>query len=144
MTARKRKLRKGNDRTPTLTSNRCGHVDTSTSVKEDITPPLRCVAASVTGVQLIQLQKLFPDEDKGRVPGDPGSSSFQERSPCRTTAVPDRALQNESDSAKLSSFYQTTVKELAVLKRSAIVNSLYGGSKLVIEKDKIERTRGIS
>lgn len=50
-------------------------------------------------------------------------------------------LQSESDPAKLSSFYHTAVEELAVLKRSAIVNSLYGGRKLVVEKDKIERIR---
>jgi hypothetical protein len=56
----------------------------------------------------------------------------------------DRPLQNESDPAKLTSFYRTTVEELSVLKRSAIVNSLYGGRKLVVEKDKIERTRGVN
>ncbi|KAF9645243.1 hypothetical protein BDM02DRAFT_3189879 [Thelephora ganbajun] len=55
-----------------------------------------------------------------------------------------RGIQNESDPAKLSSFYHAAVEELAVLKRSAIVNSLYGGWKLVVEKDKIERTRGVN
>ncbi|KAF9781310.1 hypothetical protein BJ322DRAFT_269372 [Thelephora terrestris] len=55
-----------------------------------------------------------------------------------------RGIQNESDPAKLTSFYRTTVEELSVLKRSAIVNSLYGGRKLVVEKDKIERTRGVN
>ena len=59
-------------------------------------------------------------------------------------AIPDRSLQNESDPAKLTSFYHTSVEELAVLKRSAIVNSVYGGRKLVVEKDKIERTRGVN
>jgi hypothetical protein len=58
--------------------------------------------------------------------------------------VSDRTSQNESDPAKLSSFYQTAVEDLAVLKRSAIVNSVYGGRKLVVEKDKIERTRGVN
>jgi len=55
-----------------------------------------------------------------------------------------RGIQTESDSAKLSSFYQTAVEDLAVLKRSAIVNSVYGGWKLVVEKDKIERIRGVN
>ena len=58
--------------------------------------------------------------------------------------VPDPTPQNEPDPAKLSSFYQTAVEDLAVLKRSAIVNSVYGGRKLVVEKDKIERTRGVN
>ena len=59
-------------------------------------------------------------------------------------ATPYRSLQNESDPAKLSAFYRTAVEDLAVLKRSAIVNSLYGGWKLVVEKDKIERTRDVN
>jgi len=55
-----------------------------------------------------------------------------------------RGIQSESDPAKLLSFYHTAVEDLAVLKRSAIVNSVYGGRKLVVEKDKIERTRGVN
>ncbi|PSR75666.1 hypothetical protein PHLCEN_2v8957 [Hermanssonia centrifuga] len=49
-------------------------------------------------------------------------------------------IQNESDPAKLSAFYNEQVKELAVIKRSAIVNQLYGGWRLVVEglKDKPE------
>ena len=34
------------------------------------------------------------------------------------------------------------VKELAVLRRSAIVNQLYGGWRLVVEKQQPERERG--
>ena len=44
-------------------------------------------------------------------------------------------LQEETDPAKLSAFYNERVKELQVLKRSAIVNQLYGGWRLVVEKD---------
>lgn len=44
--------------------------------------------------------------------------------------------QNETDPAKLAAFYDERAKELAVLKRSAIVNQLYGGWKLVVEKEK--------
>ena len=47
-------------------------------------------------------------------------------------------LQNENDPAKLSMFFNKHVEELAVLKRSAIVNQLYGGWRLVVEKDKPE------
>ena len=31
-----------------------------------------------------------------------------------------------------------------MLKRGAIVNSLYGGWKLVVEKDRVERIRGVN
>ena len=44
-----------------------------------------------------------------------------------------RALQTESDPAKISTMYQDAVKDLAVLRRSAMVNQLYGGWKLVVE-----------
>lgn len=54
-----------------------------------------------------------------------------------------RTLQNESDPAKLSSFYHIAAEEHAVLKRGAILNSLYGGWKLAVEEDRIERTRGV-
>lgn len=47
-----------------------------------------------------------------------------------------RNVQDEKDPAKLSAFYNERVKELSVLKRGAIVNSLYGGWKLVVEKEK--------
>jgi len=58
--------------------------------------------------------------------------------------VADWSSQNESDSTKLSTFYHTALEDLAVLKRSAIVNSVYGGRKLVVETDRIERTRGVN
>ncbi|KAH7922130.1 hypothetical protein BV22DRAFT_1071020 [Leucogyrophana mollusca] len=53
-----------------------------------------------------------------------------------------RAMQAEEDQAKLSSMYSDAVKELAVLRRSAIVNQLYGGWKLAVEDQKEVRTRG--
>ncbi|KAJ3559540.1 hypothetical protein NM688_g283 [Phlebia brevispora] len=46
-----------------------------------------------------------------------------------------REVQGETNPAKLSAFYNKQVEELAVLKRSAIVNQLYGGWRLVVEKD---------
>ena len=49
---------------------------------------------------------------------------------------------NETDPAKLTAFYNERAKELAVLKRSAIVNQLYGGWRLVVEEQKPERERG--
>ncbi|EPQ51830.1 hypothetical protein GLOTRDRAFT_80829 [Gloeophyllum trabeum ATCC 11539] len=53
-----------------------------------------------------------------------------------------RQIQNEQDPQKLTSFYNEARKELAVLKRSAVVNQLYGGWRLVVEKQKPERERG--
>lgn len=53
-----------------------------------------------------------------------------------------RAIQNEKDTARVSSLYSDAVKELAVLKRSAIVNQLYGGWRLAVEKQKPSRDRG--
>lgn len=50
-------------------------------------------------------------------------------------------MQNETDPAKLAAFYEDQAKELAVLKRSAIVNQLYGGRRLVVEEEP-ERERG--
>lgn len=50
--------------------------------------------------------------------------------------------QNEKDTARVSSLYSDAVKELAVLKRSAIVNQLYGGWRLAVEKQKPSRDRG--
>lgn len=42
-------------------------------------------------------------------------------------------IQNESDPEKLRSSYQEAVADLAVLRRGAIVNQLYGGWKLAVE-----------
>jgi hypothetical protein len=38
----------------------------------------------------------------------------------------------------VSAFYKNALGELAVLKRSAIVNQLYGGWRLVVEKNKMK------
>ena len=43
--------------------------------------------------------------------------------------------QNEQDAVKLSLFYSNAMKELAVLRRSVVVNQLYGGYKLAVESD---------
>jgi len=45
-----------------------------------------------------------------------------------------RAIQNESDPTKLRTMYAEAVSDLAVLRRSAIVNQLYGGWKLAVEE----------
>ncbi|RDX41296.1 hypothetical protein OH76DRAFT_1449782 [Lentinus brumalis] len=55
-----------------------------------------------------------------------------------------RDIQKETDEAKLAAFYAEKTKELAVLKRSAIVNRLYGGWKLVVEDQKPARERSDS
>jgi hypothetical protein len=43
------------------------------------------------------------------------------------------ASQDETDSEKIRSKYLDAVQELTVLRRSAIVNQLYGGWKLAVE-----------
>ncbi|KAF8892956.1 hypothetical protein BD779DRAFT_1620877 [Infundibulicybe gibba] len=56
-----------------------------------------------------------------------------------------KAAQAESDPAKLAAFYSEGKKELAVLRRSAIVNQLYGGWRLAIEDEpRVERERGVN
>ncbi|KAJ7177962.1 hypothetical protein C8R46DRAFT_888373 [Mycena filopes] len=44
-----------------------------------------------------------------------------------------RTLQNETDAGKIRSIYSDAVAELAVLRRSAIVNQMYGGWRLAVE-----------
>lgn len=51
---------------------------------------------------------------------------------------------DEQDPAKLRAFYDEKKKELEVLKRSAIVNQLYGGWKLVVEQQQPVRERADS
>ncbi|KAI6002100.1 hypothetical protein EDD15DRAFT_1579784 [Pisolithus albus] len=53
-----------------------------------------------------------------------------------------RNMQVEQDSGKLSHAYGEAVKELAVLRRSAMVNQLYGGWRLVVENQSEVRERG--
>ncbi|KIK64955.1 hypothetical protein GYMLUDRAFT_160373 [Collybiopsis luxurians FD-317 M1] len=52
-----------------------------------------------------------------------------------------RAIQSESDPARLKSMYSEAAQDLAVLRRSAIVNQLYGGWRLAVEDQKPERFR---
>jgi len=52
----------------------------------------------------------------------------------RRTKESFEAVKNETDPQKLSAFYAEQSRELAVLKRSAIVNQLYGGWKLAVEE----------
>ncbi|PCH36892.1 hypothetical protein WOLCODRAFT_140631 [Wolfiporia cocos MD-104 SS10] len=52
-----------------------------------------------------------------------------------------REMEKETDPAKLTAFYNERTEELAVLKRSAVVNQLYGGWRLVVEKQNAQRER---
>ncbi|KDQ56728.1 hypothetical protein JAAARDRAFT_36218 [Jaapia argillacea MUCL 33604] len=72
------------------------------------------------------------------------SYNFREYFLRRTKSTFREIQQNEQDPAKVSALYNDAVKEHAVLKRSAIVNQLYGGWKLVVEDQKPERTRGVN
>ncbi|EAU84000.1 hypothetical protein CC1G_11438 [Coprinopsis cinerea okayama7 len=47
-----------------------------------------------------------------------------------------RQMQNETDPDKVRDLYAQAVKDSAVLRRSAIVNQLYGGWKLAVEVQK--------
>ncbi|RXW23222.1 hypothetical protein EST38_g2644 [Candolleomyces aberdarensis] len=47
-----------------------------------------------------------------------------------------RAMQNETDPHKLRDMYADAVRDSTILRRSAIVNQLYGGWKLSIEVEK--------
>jgi len=66
----------------------------------------------------------------------------------RRTKETFRTMQNESDPERLRSMYSEVVKENAVLRRSAVVNQLYGGWKLAVEAKQQEeqpeaiKTRG--
>lgn len=50
--------------------------------------------------------------------------------------------QNEKDPQKQTALYAQAMKESAVLKRSTIVNQLYGGWRLVVEDQKPTHDRG--
>ena len=50
-------------------------------------------------------------------------------------------MQAEQDPTRLSLLYSDAAKELAVLRRSAIVNQLYGGSRLAVEDEGKEGLR---
>ncbi|PPQ86417.1 hypothetical protein CVT25_003539 [Psilocybe cyanescens] len=50
-----------------------------------------------------------------------------------------RAIQNESDPERVRSLYSDAVRESTVLRRSAIVNQLYGGWKLTIEVEDAQK-----
>lgn len=49
-------------------------------------------------------------------------------------ATDDGGLQAETDPVKVKSLYSDAVAELTVLRRSVIVNQLYGGWTLAVEK----------
>ncbi|KAF7978781.1 hypothetical protein HWV62_44830 [Athelia sp. TMB] len=51
------------------------------------------------------------------------------------------ATQAEKDTSKLSTMYNDAVREHTVLKRSAIVNQLYGGWRLAVENEGQEGIR---
>ncbi|KAJ7628610.1 hypothetical protein FB45DRAFT_918748 [Roridomyces roridus] len=54
----------------------------------------------------------------------------------RRTRETFRTLQNETDGTKIQSMYSDAVAELAVLRRSAAVNKMYGGWRLAVETSK--------
>ncbi|KAF8480282.1 hypothetical protein DFH94DRAFT_838924 [Russula ochroleuca] len=57
----------------------------------------------------------------------------------RRTKSTFKEMQNEKDPARVAALYNESVKELTALKRGAIVNQLYGGWTLAVEKQKLQR-----
>ena len=57
----------------------------------------------------------------------------------RPSALLTSLLQEADDSSALSKQYSEAVKELAVLRRSAIVNQLYGGWRLAVEDENAKK-----
>ncbi|KZS96969.1 hypothetical protein SISNIDRAFT_406593 [Sistotremastrum niveocremeum HHB9708] len=53
-----------------------------------------------------------------------------------------KSIQNEQDPDKLTRFYDEASKELEVLRRAALINGMYGGQKLVVEREGAVRLRG--
>ncbi|EIW79740.1 hypothetical protein CONPUDRAFT_57919 [Coniophora puteana RWD-64-598 SS2] len=53
-----------------------------------------------------------------------------------------RTLEHEHDFLKQTSLFTQAEKDLAVLKRCAIVNQIYGGGKLAVETQSEVRERG--
>ncbi|KAF5348799.1 hypothetical protein D9756_009782 [Leucocoprinus leucothites] len=54
----------------------------------------------------------------------------------RRTKETFRNIQSEEDPQKLRTMYADAVKELNVIRRSAIVNQLYGGWRLAVESER--------
>jgi hypothetical protein len=59
--------------------------------------------------------------------------------PCLYNLPLVHTLQNERDPERVAALYSENVKELATLKRGAIVNQLYGGWTLAVEKQNLAR-----
>jgi len=49
-----------------------------------------------------------------------------------------RDIQNEKDPAKIAAFCEDAATELEVLRRSVVMNKLYGSSKLAVEKSDVK------
>ncbi|KAI0287180.1 hypothetical protein BC826DRAFT_1093441 [Russula brevipes] len=62
----------------------------------------------------------------------------------RRTKSTFRDIQNERDPERVAALYSDNVKELAALKRGAIVNQLYGGWTLAVERQNLARERSDS
>ncbi|KAH9962233.1 hypothetical protein BC827DRAFT_1358697, partial [Russula dissimulans] len=62
----------------------------------------------------------------------------------RRTKSTFREIQKERDPARLAALYSESIKELTTLKRGAIVNQLYGGWTLAVEKQNLRRDRSDS
>jgi len=59
----------------------------------------------------------------------------------RRTKSTFKDIQGEKDPARVAVLYSEAAKELTSLRRSAIVNQLYGGWTLAVEKQKLQQER---
>ncbi|KAF9530631.1 hypothetical protein CPB83DRAFT_762884 [Crepidotus variabilis] len=55
-----------------------------------------------------------------------------------------KAIEAERDPAKLSTMYSQAVKDHVVLRRSAVVNQLYGGWKVAVEVEEKEAQQEVT
>jgi len=62
----------------------------------------------------------------------------------RRTEATFKEMQTVEDTEKLTSMYTKAVNDLAVLRRSALVNQIYGGWKLAVEANLNEGKEGSS
>ncbi|KAH9174810.1 hypothetical protein EDB89DRAFT_2067361 [Lactarius sanguifluus] len=59
----------------------------------------------------------------------------------RRTKSTFKEIQGEKDPVRVSALYSEAARDLTSLKRSAIVNQLYGGWTLAVEKQNLQRER---
>ncbi|CAO1639270.1 unnamed protein product [Sympodiomycopsis kandeliae] len=86
---------------------------------------------------LFRSNLLPPSQAATSSPYSKAGSATTSASPPSLTSPAPSEVQSEDATTKLKAFYQTAVRDLEVLKRSALVNRMYEGEKLVVEKPRL-------